>query len=358
MKRTIIPTIHMKPGVIALATCLAVIFGPAAKAAVVNLSASATGFGTTPSVTLSQGTASGIADGSEFSWASGLGTSPRVGTGTSLQPYMTWGTAQSIRTVRVWQDVNLTGYDRIVIDQLTGSNPAVEGDWTTVKDTGTGLSKIFVDLDLGTTISTTGLRVRAFQSSADVTVGEVATFGPIAYGSGGGTLTARRLTPTSTAASSTGFGRVTGNAQDGWLAAGPTAWTSYLSDTPAANAGSDFTYDMFFNGAEIDSAALTWYPQAGFAGVPSSWEILVDKGSGLQSLGTFSASGSRLQYYFDFGFQQGVQQLRLRAPEANVPGGVGIGIAELEAFQFIPEPSAVMLLGIGGLLLRRKRRTE
>jgi hypothetical protein len=335
--------------------CVAIGLASATHGTVVNLSASATGFGTTPAVTLDQGTASGIADGSEFSWASGVATSPRLSSATNLQPYMTWGTAQSIRSVRVWQDVNLNGYDRIVIDQLTGSNPAVEGDWTTVRDTGTGLSKVFVDLDLGTTISTTGLRVRAFQSSADITVGEVATFAPLS-GTGVGTLTQRRLIPTSTAASSTGFGRVSGNAQDGWLAAGPTAWTSWLSDTPAANAGSDFTYDMFFTGAEIDSAALTWYPQAGFAAVPSSWEILVDKGSGLQSLGTFSASGSRLQYYFDFGFQQGVQQLRLRAAEASVPGGLGVAIAEFEAFQFIPEPSAMCLVGIGGLVLWKRMR--
>ena len=338
----------------ALTVILALGAGPAG-ATVVNLSTTATGFGLLPDTSpLSQGTVAGIANGQMFDWASTSGTSPREFALSNLQPYMTWGSDQQVRTVRVWSDVSTT-YDRVRIDTLTpGGTATVEGDWINRYDSGTGLGQRFQDVDLGSTYTTRGVRTRVDKTTADINVGEVAVFNPLDLG---GTLTAARVFPTSVAASSVGFGAVAANASNTTV----NWYNRWLGGTPAANPGSDYTYDMFFTNAALDAVSLTFARQCGISEIPSSWELLVDTGSGLTSLGTYTTTvaqdgNTRGMYYLNIGSLQGVDQLRLRVAEANVPGGLAVGLMEFEALHTIPEPCTTILLATGALLLCRQRR--
>jgi hypothetical protein len=326
--------------------------GHAGAAPLVYHSPSASGFGLLPSVSLSQGTASGIADGRMFTgWFSGA-TSPRVfSPATNLQPYMTWSSPQTVGAFRVWQDA-ASNWDRLMIDVLAPSgNPTVEGDWVNQYDSGTGLVGVpanFQEFAM-TAVVTQGVRVRAFTTGGDTDVGEANVFGNL-----GGTLSSFRKFPTSIAASSSEF-RPAGEANDAnWF-------NSWLSATPGSNPGSDFTYDLNYAGGQnLSALGITWSTQPGFANVvPASWEILIDTGSGLTSFGTFSKTTAqngqdRGQYYIDLGGMiGGVQQVRLRIPE----GADRVSMTEFEAFM-IPEPtSAALLLGLGAFVgLRRARR--
>src|SRR5581483_3796958 len=87
---------------IAVVVVFAASFISRAQAGVADLSYSANGFALNPSIALTQGSAVGIADGTMFDWGSGAGTSPRDSGGTTISPYMTWSTPQTIGSVRVW----------------------------------------------------------------------------------------------------------------------------------------------------------------------------------------------------------------------------------------------------------------
>ena len=328
-------------------------------AGVVNLNDTATGFGLTPVIGLNQGSAAGIADGTMYSWVITIAASPRNWSGaTNIQPWITWPSDQQIRTVRVWEDRDAGGgsYDRLRIDRLdTGGSTAVEGagGWLNVYDSGTGQSIQFSDVDLGATYTTRGLRVRVDKTTTDVNVGEVAVFGPLPLG---GTLTSLRVFPTNVVASGVEYGGAAG--------ANNVNWFDRWQVGATVNPDPDFWYDMFFANAKLDAVSLTFAQQGVHGAVPTSWELLADTGSGLTSLGTFSrttAQNGQIDgvYYINIGSLSGVNQIRLRVPEANT-GGNGLALMEFEAFQTepIPEPGTVGLLALGaGLALFRRRRT-
>jgi len=326
---------------------------------VTNLNNTATTFGLTPSVALNQGSAAGIADGTMWAWAHGASASPRIyaSPAQNLQPWMTWATDQEIRMVRVWEDDEIAGhaYDRLRLDVLVGTlDPTIEGNWSNVYDSGTGQFIKFRDIDLGATYTMRGLRIRAdITASTDINVGEVAVFNELPKG---GTLTTRRVFPSSIAGSSTGFSLGPNGANDAiWF-------TRWIGDTPASNPGSDYTYDLNFNNATLDTLSLTFANQGGVSAIPSSWELLMDTGTGLSSLGTFNATTAqngqtRGQYYISLGSRvSGVSHIQLRVPEANLAGGLALSLVEFEAFNVIPEPSMAVLLALGGLVLWRRHR--
>src|SRR5688572_20070415 len=221
---------------------LALCTASTAEATVVNLATTATGFGLLPVIVLNQGTAAGIADGALFSWF-GPVTSPRTFTGTSIQPYMTWASAQNVRIIRAHRDAS-GDWDRFMIDTLVGANPAIEGNWVNRYDSGPGLAvpaSRFQDVDLGTTYSTLGVRVRSFRPGGDTDVGEVAVFGPQDFA---GNLTSLKAAPTSFAASSTEHRAPNLAVNDDWYDSG------WLSHNTTVNPGTDFTYDLFFAGGQ------------------------------------------------------------------------------------------------------------
>ncbi len=337
------------------AAAIAVSADPA-QATITNLAQGASGAGVLPSISLDQGTAAGIFDSSMYSWYGLLGaSSPRNFTATNIQPYLTWANDQTVRTVRVWFDytnVNPFQFDRLVIDSLTGSDPTQEGSWTTRLDTGSGLAARFADLNLGSTVVTKGLRVRAFKSTADVNVGEVAVFGPDAIPNYT-TLTAAKVIPTNVVASSFRFRPASQGANGDWFDGG------WLADTNGANPGTDYTLDLQFGNAEINGVSVTFAPQGGYAGLPTNYSIQVqyENTSNFVNLGTFATVGSQLQYYLDFGKVSGIRTLRLDVPESQVPSNLSVAVIEFEPF-FVPEPSGVMLVGLAGLMVALRRRAR
>ena len=111
--------------------------------------------------------------------------------------------------------------------------------------------------------------------------------------------------------------------------------------------------------AKLQGLAITWAPQAGFAALPTSRELLADTGAGLTTLGTFAPTTAqngaiRGQNYYDIGLLSGVTQIQLRIPE-SATGGVGVSVVEFEAFLDIPEPATAALAGSAALLLLRRR---
>ena len=328
----------------------------------INLSHTATTFGLLPNVTLDQGFANGVEDGNEWgTWVTQSPvtfTSPTVFFTNQIGVYMTWATDQSVRSARVWKEYNNT-YTEVYVDTLNASGSATnETDWT-VRSSNTGLGSVnFLDMDLGAAYQTKGVRVRVKNNGETATrIGEIGVYGPAGAG-GIGTLSSHRATASSVIASSVGWGAVAAGASDAnWL-------SRWLSDTPAANTGTDYTYDINFSGGtNVGGATLLFNTQSnpGIAEMPTSWELLVDQGSGLTSLGTFSPTmaqngyRNRQLYTYDFGqLYTGVIQLQLRVPESAVVNGVSL--MEFEALD-IPEPASLLLLmATGALLFLRRRR--
>ena len=299
--------------------------GLAAVQSVSNLAASASGNGLLPSVALFQGSAAGIYDGNIWSWGGTYGaTSPRVNTSNNIQPYLTWSTDQTLRTIRLLRDAAGT-YDRVVIDTLNGSDPTQEANWTSRYDTGSGANVTFLDVDLGATYTTKGLRVRTFRGANDCDVGELAAFGPLPLG---GTLSSRRVWPTNTTATSSRF-RSPPEASDGnWMQFG------WLSDTTNGNPGIEWQLTQWYsNNASFNAVSVTFGMQSGWNYHPNSWQLQLDQGSGFASVGTFAKDGVRQQYYHNLGLQTGVRALRLVVQELDTPdGALSVGVVEMEAF--------------------------
>ncbi|MEI6519706.1 MAG: prepilin-type N-terminal cleavage/methylation domain-containing protein [bacterium] len=285
--------------------------------------ASATGFLPDPGA-LGQGSSGGIIDGSEFDWFSGA-TSPRLFSATTMQPYITWSSDQTIRQVRVFEDVT-SAYDRVMIDTLkSGGSAANESDWQNQKDTGTGFNSRVYDADLGSAIITRGVRVRVFKSAVDVCVGEVQVFGPQPSNS---TLKTGRLTPASITASSTNTTYTTTN-----QAIDANYGTRWLSATPALNTGTTYTLDITYNSPKlINGISYLFCPQGGYSDMPTQWTLKVNQGSGFQTLDTFTKSGSRLFYFYNFSPAISAQNttIRLEVPESAVTNGLAVW--EFDAF--------------------------
>ena len=330
----------------------------ASQAAVLNLAESASATGLNPIVSLNQGSAGGIRDGIMNNWG-GAVTSPRIFSGaTNLQPYMTWSSTQSVSSVRVWRDTPLTGgtYTQIYVDVLNaGGNPAVNGDWTQVYDSGSITSTQFLDMDLGGSYNTTGIRVRTnIGSAGDINVGEVA-----AFGGQPGTLSSYRIFPTTTTASSVQGANVASLASN-------NVWQNslWVGAAPGTNPGNEYFLDLNFStGTTLNAASLSFVQGAGFAQLATGTFKLQYSTIGSSSfldIGTYSISGTRQQYYYDFGSTlSNVDVLRFWADETSY-SSLGPGVSEFEAFNVVPEPSTALLsvLGIGLVLLRPRRHAH
>ena len=286
--------------------------------------ASATGFQPDPGA-LFQGTSGGIINGTMYDFLTGTASSPRLNGATTMQPYMMWGSDQTVRQVRVIEDVT-AAYDRVMVDTLkSGGSATNEGDWVGQKDTGTGFNNKIYDVDLGAAITTRGVRVRVFKTAADITVGEVQVFGPQPNG---GSLKSSKLTPASITASSTNTTyTTTGAAIDG------NYFVRWLSATPALNPGTTYTLDITYNTPKmINGVSVLYCQQGGYSDLPSQWSLKVNTGMGFNTLGSYTPTGSRLWYFYNVTPAISAQNttFRLEVPESAVTNGVAV--YEFEAY--------------------------
>jgi len=213
-----------------------------------DLARTASGQSALPLLPTYQGWSNSLCDGSMISWT--VDDSGILGwtvTNNAFQPYLVWTNRQVIRSLRVWND-NYTGYgrpnawDQVLVDTLAGppSGATNEANWVNRYASATGLAAFAHEVDLGAPCATHGVRVRVFRpaGSNDVNVGEIAVYGP--RSAGPQTLSAARLAPTSTAASSEyGAGRDRSKAVDGIYSGG-----GYLSLKAADNPGTEFYYEL------------------------------------------------------------------------------------------------------------------
>jgi hypothetical protein len=341
-----------------------------AGAALVNLSFSATGGGILndppPTPTIGQGNAPGIPgirDGNQWDWL-GPANSPRVNVPASqLGAYMTWNTPQPVRTLRYFHDLFTVGVqlDHIILDTLVGA-AAGAGDnsnWVQRFDSrfdtfdgsadNAGVLR-FLDIDLGATYSTQGVRVRAFATGSDQVVGEVAVISPLAVP---GTMTDNRIAPSGPAvASSSGFGQVGAGATDDRF------FNRWLSGTPAANPGDVYTLDIPYDGTvEMTDVSIIFGSQGNFSEIPTTFLIQRALGGGLyETIATVdtTATPGRAMYFVHLGPQYNVAGLRLLVEESAVTNGVAV--FEFEAFN-LPEPgAAIATAGVAVLTFSRRRR--
>jgi len=320
-----------------------------ADGAVVNLAESASGTGLLPVVALSQGSPNGIRDGGMFDWFNGA-SSPRNFSLTNLQPYMIWSALQDVRLVRAWGDVGNT-YDRIRIDTLTGTDPTQEADWVNRYDSGTGLGQRFVDVDLGASYSTQGVRVRVDKAAVDVNVGEVDVFSALPVT---GTLTANLVPATGATASSSEYG-APGDAIDGsWYG------NRWMGASPAANPDPSYWLQASYDNADVSLISLTFCAQGNYSVVPRTYTLELEDGSGWHTIGTFNRPDDvRQHFYHDLGTSYfGVQNIRVSALEGADLDGFRLALQEIEAFDviFIPEPATAAILALASLGLLARRR--
>jgi hypothetical protein len=326
-----------------------------------NLATYATGFGIQSNAPLTQGAASGVADRLQWQdWSAGWNAipfnSPTVTNSTGkLGVYMTWSSDTAVRTVRVLRDISHT-YDEIYVDTLNaGGNATNDADWT-VRSSNTGLANVpYYNIELANSYTTRGVRVRVHNTASDInrtSIGEIAVYSTLGL-AGTGTINTLRVAPSSVTASSVSlWGTPASFAND-------TNWTTrWLSAVPTSNPGTDYTYSMnFSSGKSIGGVQMIINQQLGFAEYPSTWELLVDQGSGLSNILTVAkpTTSYRELHCYDFGqIYTGVTQLQFRCAESAVTNGVGL--IEFEAL-YIPEPgSLLLLLGAGALLALRRRR--
>lgn len=324
-------------GILAIALCTLATGSPslASPPLVSNLAASATGDGLLPNVALFQGTPAGIYNAHLFSWG-GAADSPRATTTNNIQPYLTWSADQNVRIIRLWRDAAGT-YDRVIIDTLSGADPAQEANWTSRYDTGAGTNVTFLDIDLGATYATRGLRIRTFRTANDCDVGEVAAFRPLPLG---GTLSSHRVWPTNTTASSSRF-RSPSEASDGnWMQYG------WLADTTNNNPGSEWQLTQSFsNRTSFNAVSITFGMQPGYNCQPNSWQLQIDQGAGFVSLGTFTKVADRQQYYHNIDLQTDVRALRLVVQESETTdGALSVGVLEMEALLTVSAVRGTVIL--------------
>ncbi len=333
--------------------CGAVLFGAFAVAAaptITNLSPTATGSGLLPVITIEQGGLSGLNDGVSYTWGSGA-TSPRTFSGSSIQPYLTWSTPQAIGSVRVFGDYSNVNhnYDRVRVDTLVGSDPTQEGNWVQRYDSNVNLNKRNVDAFLaGGPYSTQGVRVRVSVAATDTNVGEIHAFAPF---EGGTTLTSRTVALSSPTATSWAF-RVPANGANGDFYDG-----GWMSDTAAANPGSSFDWSATVANATVNGVGIIWFPQGGYASMPSRFTVRLDTGAGYFDAATLTVNPSVYpQFYMLPAKYDNVQGLMIRVAESDISGNPRVSFQEVEAYYILPEPAGILLLALGCAGMVRRRR--
>ena len=331
-----------------------------------NLAPKASGFGVMPGITLSQGTAAGIADGFCYThWARGFSggffSSPTTGSGVnSNDVYMTWSSKQTVRSLMFLGDISTT-YDEIRIYALNdGGDPTDFDDWTQIWYA-QGLSSIQHQIiDLCDDYLTTGLRIYVHRNGGDArtAIGEIAVYGPLGKN---GDLSCRDawLQATSAEASSVYSARVAQEANNGdW-----TRDTRWISLAPAENPGDHYLLSLNYHGYEggitLNAVEVIFGAQMDFSDCPLTWEILLRQEGDVQtSLGMFEGKAHCQYYSYDLGqTYTGVTQMVLRVPEADNAITNGIAVCHFGA-SLIPEPYTLLLAlsGVGALALRRTLR--
>jgi len=340
---------------------------PAVTVSEFNLANSVSGWGNFAPIT--QGNNANVTDATLFWNNNQVNMGPTRGDGTNISPYVTWSSAQTVGTVRVWAE-DFRGYFRqwlyhqLKVDTLVGpaSGAGTEANWVTRYTSATGLNTGFVDCALGGDFVTYGVRVQAFKTTNDINVGDIAIFTSLKSGT---TLTDARARPTSIATSGDWF---SDQQRRSWLATNG-AWHDggWLSQPPVTNAGTNITLTLNYTAAtNIGGFSVYWWAQPTYSSVPTNWELWADTGSGLAQLGTFSrstAANGQMRLNYNYTFDQllaGVTQLELRVREDQVVSTLGINMVEFEAFNsiLVPEPASTLLLVVGGtaLMLARRRR--
>ena len=302
-----------------------------------NLAMSASNFGFQPNPgTLFQGSAAGIADGSEWDpdWWGGV-TSPRINTAgiTNMQPYMTWNTPVTLQYIRVFEDVagGSTNYDRVMIDTLApGGSPTNEVSWINRKDTGTGFNSRLLNANFGSPVTTTGVRVRAFipTGSSDINVGEVQVFPPQPQPMA---IFKPNVIPSNAVSNSVNTTYTTvSQAIDG------NYGSRWMSQTPAIFGGSTYTLDITYTGQKpINGISILFASQSGWSNLPTQWSLLANTGGGFQTLGNFTPNGSQIYYFYSLPTAILGQNttIRLAVPASAVTNGVAV--TEFEAYNLI-----------------------
>lgn len=331
-------------------TALLGAFAAAAAPTITNVSSAASGGGVLPVIMLDQGSAAGLYDGVSYAWGGGA-TSPRTFSGSSIQPYLTWSAPQVIGSVRVFGDYSNINhnYDRVRIDTLVGSDPTQEANWVQRYDSNVTLNKRNVDAFLaGGPYSTQGVRVRVSVAATDTNVGEIQAFTPF---EGGTTLTSRTVALTSPVATSFAFRAAAGGANGDFYDGG------WMSDTAAANPGTSFDWSATVANATVNGVGIIWFPQGGWASMPSRFTVRLDTGAGYFDAATLTVNPSVYpQFYMLPAKYDNVQGLMIRVAESDISGNPRVSFQEVEAYYILPEPAGILLLALGCAGMVRRRR--